>query len=289
MSAINSELVCPNLFLIGAQKAGSSTLYSYLSQHNQIATFGRKEPKIFSAASVVEARAKLATYSPSKVVYRYVLDASPTYSQAPKFASAPDNILNICGESVRFIYIIRNPVDRLISNFFWTKQKYGGLDDIDEYIFNNKQAIFTGRYDLQINKYLEFFDISSFYFLKFEDLKDRKHYLANDIFSWLGIEEMSSFTHEVRAATNKEITRSFRNPLIGKMIWSSNNLRRFLSGAISETQKQKLVKLLSREEVRVEPTQSKKKEILETYFIDSIIETMKITGLQLDCWLKAYD
>jgi hypothetical protein len=38
----------PNLFIVGAAKAGTTALYNYLAQHPQVFHFRVKEPMFFS-------------------------------------------------------------------------------------------------------------------------------------------------------------------------------------------------------------------------------------------------
>ena len=54
----------PNLFLIGAQKGGSSTLAHQMARHPAIAFFSKKEPNFFREADPDACRAAIAAAGP---------------------------------------------------------------------------------------------------------------------------------------------------------------------------------------------------------------------------------
>ena len=159
----------PNLFLIGAQKAGSTFLASHLEQASEIAFFGQKEPNIFSLGDEASCREKLESYRIPADAPDLLLDASPDYSRSPFIPNVPAMIATISGtREPKFIYIVRDPVERTISHYFWSRQRYGESYTFEEAIERDPRYIEVSQYDRQIEEYLAHFDRDRFFFVKFE-------------------------------------------------------------------------------------------------------------------------
>jgi hypothetical protein len=101
-------------------KSGTSTLFLYLSQHPEILRSRRKEPNFFSSKDQwSKGEAHYARQWPSfdPAVHRYALEASTNYTKAPGSVRVAKRIRRFGrGRDVRFIYILRNPIDRIESH-----------------------------------------------------------------------------------------------------------------------------------------------------------------------------
>lgn len=281
----------PNLFLIGAQKGGSTNLFAYINQHPDITPFGKeKEPNIFCASTEEEARERLANSFCGENESTYYIDGSVNYTRYPRFASSVRNIKNICGEkNLKFIYILRNPVNRLISNYFWNAERFGESRSLELAIKSEEQYVQTSLYDLQIDQYLKYFDISQFYFVCFEDFIKSPSQESNKIFEWLELDKVENFAiQNEKNSTNKTITRSARFPIVNNLIWSFHPLRRAINKIFPQKVIDRMVKLLTRVKDRQEIQNNLKQDLLEKYFLDSIQRTAQLTGLNLSKWLNHF-
>jgi Sulfotransferase domain len=104
--------------IIGAMKSGTTSLSLYLAQHPQMCRGVRKELNFFSSEK--RWRKGRVTYSalwPSfdPAVHRYALDASPQYTKMPLVHGVPQRIQEF-GGNFHYIYIVRNPIDRIESH-----------------------------------------------------------------------------------------------------------------------------------------------------------------------------
>lgn len=165
----------PRLFLIGAQKAGTTSLAFLLDQHPDIAVSNPKEPGYFNA-----------NYDRGMAWYRscfpadlpaLLVDASTGYTMAPADASgsgephlAADRIKELSPDA-RFIYVLRDPVDRTISSI-QHDQRAGrlGKSPVREIVSANPFYTDVSRYFRQIAPYLERFPRDRFLFIDFRDL-----------------------------------------------------------------------------------------------------------------------
>jgi hypothetical protein len=282
---------CPNLFLIGSQKSGSSSLFKGLAAHPGIDRMTAKEPNIFCAPSEAEARAELAKYQPAESTGRYLIDASVNYTRHPKFADVPERIAEIVPDldAVRFIYILRNPVERLVSNYFFKAQRYGTPDDLLAAVEADPQYVATGLYDQQVRRYYRWFAPEQFRFVKFETFSaDPAAELAR-LFEWLGLEPLASAGGVRAGATDKELTRVPRSGALTRTLWAVPGLRATARRLLPDRTIRRLSRALTRDEARRDPPREIKRRLLETHFLASIHATGQLTGLDLQDWLHAYD
>lgn len=100
------------LFLIGAQKSGSTFLYEIISQDPEFATSDEKEPSFFSKPCYDRSKfQKLFSLSKES---RFMLDASTSYLHV---AGTSEQIEKRLGLDVFVLAVLRDPVERAISGY----------------------------------------------------------------------------------------------------------------------------------------------------------------------------
>jgi len=106
------------VMIIGAMKCGTTTLYWHLSQHPNICPCITKEPEYFSERQrhkiSVEQYSDLWEFKSDQ--HKYVLEASTGYTKYPYESNVTKNIKKF-GISPIFIYIVRNPFERIESQY----------------------------------------------------------------------------------------------------------------------------------------------------------------------------
>jgi len=277
----------PNLFLIGAQKAGSTFLASHLEQAPQIAFFGQKEPNIFSLGDEDSCRKKLETYRIPTNAPPLLLDASPDYSRSPFIPNVPAMIATISGtREPKFIYIVRDPVERTISHYFWSRQRYGESYTFEEAIERDPRYIEVSQYDRQIEEYLAHFDRDRFFFVKFESyIRDPLATLPT-ILAWANASMPDVFAPvaEFDASTNKEQTRQPLFPSINRMARRKGIFREVVKTIVPAKHHHRLAGALSKPVPRVTIDNGTKRALRERFFLSSINRTAELTGLNLSDW-----
>lgn len=275
----------PNLFLIGAMKGGSTSLFDSLVRHPGIDRLRRKEPSIFSQDGDDAVRARLAEFPAPEGDAPWLIDGSVEYTRWPLYPTTPETILRFCGPDVRFVYILRHPVDRLISEYFWMQERYGQPLDIARVVEADPQYVQTSLYDVQIERYLEHFASDRMRFVLFDDFaRDREGTVA-EILEWLGLDPAlldSEGRH--RGATDKATTRAPRFGSLNGLLWASPRLRRAVRQALPERTVRRLARLMTVEAARIEPQESFRQELMWRHFVASIARTEQLTGLDLSCW-----
>lgn len=120
-SSYDTQSICPQLFILGARKSGTTSLYNYLSQHPEFFSvkLGRNknvgETHFFSglfADHSWQYYDKLFNTIASKDKIRG--EASVSYLVD---CHAPFRIRCLCGPNPVFVILLRNPVNRLVSTY----------------------------------------------------------------------------------------------------------------------------------------------------------------------------
>jgi hypothetical protein len=105
----------PDFIILGAQKAGTSSLYSFLIRHPHIRGAFRKETHFFTQDFDKNAL-WYESYFPSRLPWNsgtITGEASPSYLNTPYVPKFVHQIL----DETKFIVLLRNPIDRAFSHY----------------------------------------------------------------------------------------------------------------------------------------------------------------------------
>lgn len=183
----------PNLIIIGAMRSGTTSLHFYLDQHPQIAMLRIKELNFFVESAVWpttwhKGAAWYATQFDDATLVRG--EASPVYSSFPWFEGAPARMHQIIPDT-KIIYLLRDPVERMISDFqllknwgFWNCDFADTLTELEANGLAQRS-----RYFMQLEKYLEYFPAAQIHVATLEDLKSNKRQTLRAMFRFLGVDE----------------------------------------------------------------------------------------------------
>ena len=202
----------PNFFLVGAARAGTTSLWQYLRAHPDIhmpAAVHGKEPSFFCDLTPPWARGyrTLDTYLSlfaGAGRRRLVGDASTNYLVAPESAGRirqqfPD---------AKILIVLRNPADRAYSLYrflcFWGLEtatpfeKALALEDLRygnprfqrerELLYYAFLYYHSGLYFEQIQRYLDAFPREQVHILLYDDLKHAALQTVQDVYRFLGVE-----------------------------------------------------------------------------------------------------
>jgi hypothetical protein len=193
----------PNNFglIIGAMKCGTSTLYRYLIKH-PVAACRWKEPGFFSAdenwARGMGWYRGLWGWEPSR--HRIAVEASTHYTKLPTNPHVVERIARV-GIPVKFIYIMRHPVDRIESQALhdvydgWAPPPTEGISEL---------AISISKYAMQLDAYQRF-GREKLLLLYTHELARDPHGVLRTVCEFLGIVPEYDLTlNNVRANTRDE-------------------------------------------------------------------------------------
>lgn len=147
----------PDFVIIGAMKCGTSTLHAQLAAQTQFFMSEPKEPNFFSNDEI---------FAKGEGWYRGLFKDAPEgalkgessthYTKLPTYPKTIDRVAALIPDA-KFIYLMRHPVDRLVSHYIheWTQ----GIITcpIDEAIEKHPELIDYSRYAYQLRPWTERF------------------------------------------------------------------------------------------------------------------------------------
>jgi hypothetical protein len=276
----------PNLFLIGAMKSGTTTLAAHLIRSPDVAFYAVKEPQIFNAGTHHAIRARLDALGPCDPDTRWILDATPNYTRAPDDGSA-EAIKAMVSETPRFIYMMRDPVERVISHYFWNRERYGETLPFMEAIARDRRYIEPSLYDVQIKRYISLFDPAAFTWLSFEDFVRDPAATVARLLEGLGAAPAADIDLKKKgSSTNKVVTREARFPRLMTALRANRGLVEFAKLIIPARHIVPIMRRLTREIPRMEIAENEKAEVHERYFKGLAARTEALTGLDLSHWRR---
>jgi len=197
-----------NLMIIGAMKCGTTSLSRVLNNHSKISVARNKEPHFFSQnpdwRNCIKDYHDL--YDPSKEIW---CDASTTYTCLPEFRPNIWKDLREYNPNLKFIYLVRNPKERLVSNYMHLYERGFTNLSITDAIKNETSLINRGRYYTQILPYYQTFGSENILILSFEKYKEDPKFVLNQVSDFLNISSEKFGEETVHA--NKSIGASKRH------------------------------------------------------------------------------
>lgn len=285
-----------DFFIVGAAKAGTTSLYSYLNKHPEIEMSTIKEPNYFSnefiekqslyykKESIKSLNKYHSLYSDTKNLIRG--EASVSYLFYEK---VPKKIFKYNSRS-KVIIMLRNPSDRAYSHYLMDK-RLGFVRESFENIVHKKsthknsalfyqQYIELGQYSFQIKNYFDVFSKKNILIVDYDDFIYNSSEVLNKVCVFLNVENRSfSNTNKVY---NKYTNAS--NKLV-KVLYTFRFLREFIGNFFSESLKIKIQALFFTDEKK--PTLNSEIQIyLKEYYKVELEKLSKLLNQNYSKWIK---
>lgn len=209
-----------NFLCIGAQKSGTTWLYSVLREHDKIGFPAGKEVHFWNTKLYMGIE-----------WYRNLFDISDGKIHGeitPAYSILPDNIVSIISShfpDLRLIYIIRNPIQRAWSSAKMALQRAEmTLEEAsDQWFldhFYSRGSIFRGDYEKCIRNWRMFFPKESLLILRFELIVSQPEIFIKKCLLHLGVNSTISETmrNRLRDIVFKSQTGNLRNTLYDELI-----------------------------------------------------------------------
>lgn len=179
----------PNFLLIGAMKAGTTSLYHYLKAHPQVYMSPVKEPEFFVEESNWRRgldwyRKQFASAGPNAVAFG---EASTVYTKYPRLQGVPQRIAALIPD-IRLIYMIRDPITRIRSQYQYRVAQGAEKAPFEQAVFENPNYVEWSRYALQIDQYLEHFPRDQLLIITSEELRDARQDTMRRVYQFIGVD-----------------------------------------------------------------------------------------------------
>lgn len=190
----DSEAIWPNFFIVGAGKAGTTSLYEWLKQHPQVFMSPVKEPRFFArdlphpvGLVIKDEREYLNLFSKASG-YRAIGEATSSYFRL--WREVPVRIKTAVPDA-RIIILLRDPVERSYSNYLmhFRAGRERGRSFYDALLSSPFAPNYRLTYAMPTRAYLEVFGEQNVLVLLFERLRRNPYELLVEVASFLGIDQ----------------------------------------------------------------------------------------------------
>ena len=300
-------MTMPNFLIIGAAKAGTTSLYASLKQHPQIYMTTVKEPNFFALEgekldfpSGVPREGYRANCKTSIESYCEqfqgvsneiaIGEASPIYLYHPK---APERIQHYVPHA-KLIAILRNPVERAYSNFLHHMRECcepftdfaQALQQEENRIRNNWwwgfYYVSAGFYYIQLKRYFDKFDRSQIHVYLYEELHTNPVSLLRDIFKFLQVDE----TFIPNTSTKYNVSGIPKNQLFYNFLTQPNLIKEPFKRLLPSNLRQSIVlNLKNRSLIKPQLSSEVRSQLIQVYRED-ILKLQDLIERDLSQWLE---
>lgn len=186
----------PNFIVLGAMKAGTTTLFEYLRRHPDIFVPPCKEPAFFSRDDVFALGWEwyLGLFAEARAG-QVCGELSTCYTRALEFPHAAERIAQHLPQA-RFVYILRNPVERAHSHYvhLMLQQQVRGVHGpirLPEALERYPTIVDTSCYYRQLTRYLAHFPRERFLLVTLESLQKAPQAVLAQIQRHIGVREIN--------------------------------------------------------------------------------------------------
>lgn len=289
----------PNFMVIGAAKSATTTLYNILKQHDAIFTPTFKEPHFFNIDKNFNkglAWYKKTYYSKANH-HKAIFDFTPTYLYSSNCA---ERIYKNLGSEMKFIIVLRNPVDRAYSHYLHSKRDGHENSDFKSAISNEKNRIeisrknkdllselrcsylAQGKYCDMISTYLKYYPLNNFLIINFEsEIVNNLEITIGKISNFLDL-DLSNL--ELNFHSNKSGKSRFS--FIQKLMLKNSFLREIVKFFFSPLNRQIIrnkIKNLNKVDYSFVPlSEELKKNLFKKYFMKDVLKLENLIGKSMN-------
>ena len=302
----NNDL--PNLFIIGAPKCGTTSLFHWLSEHPEICSSKRKETWFFAGRELdhLDIRPNhrhgslsdyLSCFKPVDECTRVKMEGSSHYL----YSETALNFLSEFSPKPRIIVLLRNPANRIWSHFNYIRQRAVAPVDIPfaEYVdaLLNGNAKHDGifsqepwvqhllenqlsysNYHQHLGGWFERFPRDNILVMMFEELVMDTPSLVPDIADWAGVNPAyyDGYAFKATNVTRSRVSESIRRCLKGYAA--------YIPRAVINTARQVVDKSLATGGIKMSPSDLSAISRLKDFFKDPNQRLRSEFNLDLSSW-----
>jgi Sulfotransferase domain len=179
----------PSFVVIGAMKAGTTSLHRYLDAHHDVFMAAPKELDFF--VEELNWRRGAGWYrerfAPAPRSAVALGEASTSYTKAPRYDGVPARAARVIPDA-RFVYVIRDPVERIRSHYEHNRVLGEERDPLDVAIRRNPAYLDYSRYGAQLGRWLECYPPDRFLVVTAEALRRARRATVASVLSFIGVD-----------------------------------------------------------------------------------------------------
>ncbi|MBL6657915.1 MAG: sulfotransferase [Flavobacteriales bacterium] len=191
-----------NTFIVGAPKAGTTSLHFYLSKHAKVSMSTVKEPNFFSSKEVSSLYYNSKSIESTKNYHNLFAEDKKIMGEASVsylfYEDVPKRIYDY-NKNAKIIIMLRSPVERALSHYLMDC-RLGFCNVSFEDIISNKekypkffqQFIELGLYHAQLERYLSTFGKDKVKIIFYSDFKNNTAQVMEELVDFLEIEKLDT-------------------------------------------------------------------------------------------------
>ncbi|MDJ0727079.1 MAG: sulfotransferase [Prochloraceae cyanobacterium] len=294
--------ILPNFLIIGAAKAGTTALHTYLNQHPQIYMTPRKETNFFALeGETIDFKGpgdeaindfSITTLDAYQAEFKGVTneiaigEACPLYLYNSKTAAK----IYQYNPEIKIIVILRNPSDRAYANFLHLiRDDREPFQDFAKALQAESQRIKQnwewfwhyiqlGYYGKQLQQYYDLFERDRIKIYLYDDFRNNSLSVVQNIFNFLKVKD--DFVPDMNIRPNK--SGMPKNQFLHRMLTKPNPIKTALKPLFPPLLRQKIQ---HQNLAKPELTQEIKQELIELYRED-ILHCQDLIQRDLSYWLS---
>ena len=285
-----------DFFIVGAPKAGTTSLYYYLNEHPEIEMSTQKETDFFSDSAIqkqglyygenrINTLEKYHNLFPTTQEKKYG-EASVSYLF---YEDVPEKI-KAYNSKGKIIIMLRNLVDRAFSHYLMDYRLGLISSTLEEVIecksYNKKSKLFYQQYiELslyfkQVKRYLEIFGSENVHIILYQDFKNDIEVVMKKVYHFLEVD--SKFEQKVEKKYN---TFSIPKNNFIRIVYSFVGLRKFLKFVIPENLVKRMKNTFFKKDEKPELSLKLRKKMNELFLHDiNLLEDLLSKDLSI--WKK---
>lgn len=283
--------------IVGAQKAGTTSLNAYLNEHPNILGHPQNEFNYFrddeSYKNNFEDEFKRCfTKGDLERSTHIIAKNAALYNGEEAIKRLSEH-----NPDCKLVFVIREPVSRAYSSYSmevfngWLKRDFSELKDVIE--SDRKEdtlyrlLIELGLYADHLKLMLKYFPKEQIRVLLFKDLKHDPLSVTQELYQWLGVDESFQPNTEVAHNVTRKAKSSFLSNLTIRLRKNSNPIKRFAKWILPYSWFSKIGNFIvesNKSSEKIEPMSDEMKRYLKAFYLPHIEEVEMITGLDLSSW-----
>lgn len=288
----------PNFFIVGAPKAGTTSLYYYLKRHPEVFMSAVKEPNFFSYEETVrqnlyhkekgvgtlEEYKKL--FASANGHHKAIGEASVSYLFYPGVAEK----IKCMVPGARIIISLRNPVERAYSHYYMEHKLGYVSESFEDIVFRKskhhhadlfyQQFVELGLYYQQVKRYLDAFGKDQVKIFIHDDLTDKLEIMILAVFDFLGIDK----TH-IPSLEGRYNTYSIPRNSFFRKLYSQKGLRTFAKKLVPSEKVEAIKSIFLTRDKKADKNKASVDE-LKRIFTPDIKELEKLLNRNLCSWYE---
>jgi len=295
----------PNFLIVGAAKAGTTSLYHYLRQHPDIYLSPVKEPKYFALAGERRSyggpgdqddmdRHSVTTLEAYRRLFNGAGDGQAAGEASTLYLYDDDAAGRIRSSipDVRLIALLRDPAERAYSNFLYMVRRGNEpLRTFEEGLAAEDQRVAQGwmpswhyrrrgLYAEQLRRYYRRFDRAQIRVYLYDDLERRPADLVRDLFGFLDVDD--TFTPDVSKRHN--VSGMPRHERVHSLLNGSSRVTAALRSLVPATAARRMGRQIRQWNLSRTAMSPEARQSLVSFYQDDISQLEDMIGRDLSAW-----